>query len=45
MNRQAIKEYTRRVSQASKSELIVILYEMTLTELRDAKNHMQREIY
>lgn len=39
MNQEAIKGFTARITQASKSELIVILYEMTLTELSDAKNY------
>jgi len=37
VDKEMIQAYTARVAQASKSELIVILYEMTLTEIDDAK--------
>ena len=37
MKKEAIKDFTVRVTQASKSELTVILYEMILTELMEAK--------
>lgn len=37
MKKEAIKEFTVRVTQASRSELTVILYEMILTELKEAK--------
>ncbi len=37
MNKEAIKAFTARVTQASKSELTVILYEMILTEIREAR--------
>ncbi|HKL79234.1 MAG TPA: flagellar export chaperone FliS [Mobilitalea sp.] len=37
MNREQIHDFSTRVSQASKSELIVILYEMTLAEIEEAK--------
>lgn len=37
MNKEAVRGFTARVSQASKSELIVILYEMTLTEIGEAR--------
>ncbi|MBH1941009.1 flagellar protein FliS [Mobilitalea sibirica] len=40
MKKEAIQSFTARISQASKSELIVILYEMTLTEITEA-----REVY
>ncbi|HKL98417.1 MAG TPA: flagellar protein FliS [Mobilitalea sp.] len=45
MNREQIHDFTTRVSQASKSELIVILYEMTLAELKEAKLAYQAEDY
>jgi flagellar secretion chaperone FliS len=37
MKKEAIKGFTARVTQASKSELIVILYEMILTEIAEAR--------
>jgi flagellar protein FliS len=36
MKKEAIQVFATRVTQASKSELIVILYEMILTEIREA---------
>lgn len=36
MNNEAIRSFTARITQASRSELIVILYEMTLTRIDDA---------
>ena len=41
MKKEAIQEYATRVSQASKSDLIVILYEMILTELKEGKDAFQ----
>lgn len=37
MNKDAMKAFSVRITQASKSELTVILYEMILTELKEAK--------
>jgi len=37
MNKETIKAFSVRVTQASKSELTVILYEMILTELKEAR--------
>lgn len=37
MKKEAIQAFATRVTQASKSELIVILYEMILTEIAEAK--------
>ena len=37
MKKEAISAFTARVTQASKSELIVILYEMILEEIKEAK--------
>lgn len=37
MNKEAIQSFTARVTQASKSELIVILYEMTIEKIEDAE--------
>jgi len=38
MRKEDVQVFTARVTQASKSELIVILYEMILSELREARN-------
>ncbi|MDF2483984.1 MAG: hypothetical protein K0R46_152 [Herbinix sp.] len=37
MNKEAIKAFSLRVTQASQSELTVILYEMILTEIKEAR--------
>ncbi|MDD3173749.1 MAG: flagellar protein FliS [Herbinix sp.] len=37
MKRETVQAFATRVTQASKSELIVILYEMILTEIAEAK--------
>lgn len=37
MNKEEIRAFSNRVTQASRSELIVILYEMTLSELAEAR--------
>ncbi len=42
MNKEAIKAFTARVTQASKSELTVILYEMILTELKEAREAFEK---
>ncbi|NLC19973.1 MAG: flagellar protein FliS [Clostridiales bacterium] len=37
MNKEMIQAFTARIAQASRSELIVILYEMALAEIAEAK--------
>ena len=37
MKKEAIHSFTARISQASRSELVVILYEMALTEIDEAR--------
>ncbi len=37
MNKEAIHSFTARIAQASRSELIVILYEMALAEIGEAR--------
>lgn len=37
MKKEAMQAFTVRVTQASRSELIVILYEMILTEIKEAR--------
>jgi len=43
MKKEAVQIFTARVTQASKSELIVILYEMILSELKDARDAYEAE--
>lgn len=43
MQKEAIQAFTARITQASKSELIVILYEMILTEIKEAEEAFERE--
>ncbi|MDF2943152.1 MAG: hypothetical protein K0S01_2010 [Herbinix sp.] len=38
MRKEAIQVFATRVTQASKSDLIVILYEMILTEIKEARD-------
>ncbi len=42
MNNELIKAFTARVTQASKSELTVILYEMILTEIKEAREAFEK---
>lgn len=37
MNNEAIQSFTARITQASRSELIVILYEMTIAKIENAE--------
>lgn len=41
MNKETIQSFTARISQASKSELVVILYEMTLLRIKEAERFYQ----
>ncbi|TAH66288.1 MAG: flagellar protein FliS [Anaerolineaceae bacterium] len=41
MNKETIQSFTARITQASKSELIVILYEMTLVRIEEAEKSYQ----
>lgn len=43
MKKEAIQAFTARVTQASRSELIVILYEMILTEIKEAREAYDKE--
>jgi len=43
MKKEAIQMFATRVTQASKSELIVILYDMILTEIAEAKEAYRLE--
>jgi flagellar protein FliS len=38
MQKEAIHAFTARITQASKTELTVITYEMALTEIKEAKD-------
>ncbi len=41
MNKEDIRGYTNRVVQANKSELIVILYDIALQDLKEARNSLK----
>lgn len=41
MNKETVQSFTARITQASKSELVVILYEMTLVRIEDAEKSYQ----
>ena len=43
MKKEAIQAFAARATQASRSELIVILYEMILTEINEAKEAYHQE--
>lgn len=43
MTKEAIHVFTTRITQASRSELIVILYDMILTEIKEARNAYEAE--
>lgn len=45
MKEDSIKAYTRRVTQANRSELIVILYDIILEDIWDAKESLRAEDY
>lgn len=38
MKKEAVQSFTARVTQATKSELVVILYDMILTQIKDARD-------
>jgi flagellar protein FliS len=42
MNNERIKAFTARVTQASRSELTVILYEMILAEIKEAREAFEK---
>ena len=41
MDKESVHGYTARISQASRSELVVILYEMTLSEITEVRKAYQ----
>lgn len=43
MREDSIKAYSRRVSQANRSELIVITYDIILEDIRDAKSALEQK--
>lgn len=45
MNKEDIKGYTNRVVQANRSELIVILYDIILQDLKEARESLLAEEY
>lgn len=42
MTKEMIQSFTARISQASRSELVVILYEMTLARIEDAEKSYEK---
>lgn len=43
MNKEKKQEFTIRITNANRSELVVILYDMILTYLEDAKNYLKED--
>lgn len=43
MTKEQISNYTRRISEANETQMITILYEMTLDYLYDAKKSLEKE--
>ncbi|NLP34306.1 MAG: flagellar protein FliS [Clostridiales bacterium] len=43
MQKEDVQAYTVRITQASKSELVVILYEMILTEIKEARDAYDKQ--
>ncbi|MDD3413128.1 MAG: flagellar protein FliS [Lachnospiraceae bacterium] len=43
MTKEKKQEFTRKITQANRSEIIVLLYEIALTYLRDAKSEMEQK--
>lgn len=43
MNKEAIQGFNARITQASRSELVVILYEIILTEIEEARNALKED--
>lgn len=44
MTKEQIKEYTARVAQANRTELVVIIYELLLDEIQEGNKQYQAEI-
>lgn len=43
MTREEIQDFTRRITHANKTEMIVILYDIILTYTNDAKENLEKE--
>lgn len=41
MEKEHLQEYAARVSQANRSELVVVIYEIALDSMREAKQHLE----
>lgn len=41
MNKEAVQSFTARITQASRSELVVILYEIILAKIEEAEKHFK----
>ena len=42
MEKERLQEYTARVTQANRSELVVIIYEATLASIEEGKNYLKQ---
>lgn len=45
MTKELIREYTLRITQANRSEMILIIYDMILDDIKEAKSAIDHEIY
>ena len=43
MTREKVQEFTLRITRANSTQLVVVLYDMTISYLEDAKNAKERE--
>ena len=42
MEKERLQEYAARVTQANRSELVVIIYEATLASIEEGKNYLKQ---
>ncbi len=45
MEKDLLQEYTARISQASRGDLVVIIYELILHDLKKAREHLETKRY
>ncbi|NLG03854.1 MAG: flagellar protein FliS [Clostridia bacterium] len=45
MTKEQIKEYTLRITQANRSEMIIIIYDMILDDIKEAKSAINHDEY
>ena len=43
MEKERLQEYAARVTQANRSELVVIIYEATLASIEEGKNYLKQD--